>query len=846
MSQPSDFKLQNRYQFHAVIGQGGTGEVSAAWDTQLERTVAIKRLKVADVNEEAMGATWQEAMRLAAIRHANIVAVYDLGVENGSPYVVMEYVQGETIDARLARTGPLDGEEFGEFARQSLEGLTAAHHAGLLHRDLKPANIMLARQPSGSMLVKVLDFGIARFIDPTATPDPNQQSVTGSIHFVAPEQLNREPVDVRTDLYSLGCVFYFALTGRYPFDGATVLDVIQAHLRHEVRPLGEVRPDVAPEVTQWVMALINRQPELRHATAQQALQHLHAIISVTRRTIAIALPSPSKEMPVEPPPDALAPRARSWWLPVGLGIAATVAAVLAFVPWGTKQTPANLPGQPPAPLADLKSVPAPAPASASIASAPTVPGAPSNPMPAKPVSPPAATGENQKPEVAVAPAPATPVIPKAPVEPPAEIVLRLHGSNTIGARLAPMLAEEFLKREGATSVERIPGKTIEDMTVVAHFSSGAPRAVEIAAHGSATAFEDLASGACDIGLASRQAKTDEVKLCESSGLGDILAPSCEHVLGLDGLAVLVNKKNPVKALTKQQIGDIFAGKITDWAAVGGISGPIRLHARDAKSGTFDTFKSLVLGSNPLNVTASRYEDSNELSDAVAADPQSIGFAGLPYVRQARALAVSDEGTQPFYATRFTVAAEDYILSRRLFLYIPVAPQNPLVAKFVEFSLRPEGQEIVSHAGFVKQTVDLERPVIPAGAPADYAQSVANAERLSVSLRFRSGKNALDNKALRDMDRVCALLTEPGYADRGLLLFGFADPQGAENGNVKVSRERAQYVAKELEARGVKAAVVSGFGSALPVANNTDEAGRQRNRRVELWLRPSKAGPSALR
>jgi len=827
MSQPTnESKLHSRYQFHAVIGEGGTGEVSTAWDTQLERTVAIKRLKVAGVKEEVMGATWQEAMRLAAIRHANIVAVYDLGIEDGSPYVVMEYVQGETMDQHLASAGPLSEDEFGSFALQALEGLTAAHHAGLIHRDLKPANIMLARQPSGSLLVKILDFGIARFVDANAAPDPNQESITGSVHFIAPEQLNREPVDVRTDLYSLGCVFYYALTGRYPFDGARVIDVINAHLHHEVRPLSELRTDLPDEVTQWVMALISRQPELRHASAQQALQHLQAVLSVTQRTIPIPLP-PAKPRPATTRIPVPTLTTRPWFIPAVIGAVAVVCFLIAYALW---------PKEPPA--ATVASVPPPAPA------------APKPALEPKPVE--AVQPASPLPKVALAVAETKVEVPKnepipaspKPVEPPPEIVLRLHGSNTIGAKLAPMLAEEFLKREGATSVERVSGKTVEDVTVVARFNSRAPMAVEISAHGSQTAFEDLAVGACDIGLASRQAKPEEAQLCERSGLGDILAPSCEHVLGLDGLAVVVHRDNPVRALTKRQIGDIFAGKIADWSAVGGKAGSIHLHARDAKSGTFDTFKSIVLGTSPLEAHATRYEDSNALSDAVAADPAAIGFVGLPYIRQTRALAVSDEGTQPFFATRFTVAAEDYILSRRLYLYTPVAPQNPYVAKFVDFALRAEGQEVVSHAGFVKQTIDLERPIIPAGAPADYAQSVSHAERLSVSLRFRTGKAALDNKALRDLDRICTMLAEPGNAQRGLLLFGFTDQQGPENANVKMSRERAQLVAHELETRGVKASFVNGFGSVLPVASNTDEAGRQRNRRVELWLRTERAVPVA--
>ena len=835
----SGSKLNSRYQFHAVIGHGGTGEVSTAWDTQLERTVAIKRVNSTQLSAEALSATWQEAMRLAAIRHANIVAVYDIGVEDATPYIVMEYVQGETIEQKVERDGPLGEHEFCEFARQTLEGIIAAHHAGLVHRDLKPANIMLARQPSGSWQVKVLDFGIARFLSaPQASEDAD--SVTGSIHCIAPEQLNREPVDVRTDLYSIGCVFYYALTGRFPFDAPKMSDVIKAHLNGNAPSLTPLRPDLPWELSSWVMRLIQRQPSDRPASGQHALRTLWEVSAAVRQTTAIPVARPAAGILARATPQRK-------WAPIVAACAAgalVMALLVGLLSPSTQQSGTSTePSVAPAPSAPSVALPEPKPPVA--LPRPAEP----NPVVAQPSAPP--KEETRAPVIAearpasnqpIAPDPA-PVIAKPPVEPVPDVVLRLHGSNTIGAKLAPMLAEEFMKREGAVRVEKKSIKP-EESLVIAHFAQGAPRAVEIAAHGTKTAFDGLASQACDIGMASRAAKPDEVQLAHRSGVGDLLSVACEHVLGLDGLGICIHRENPVKVLTKRQVAEIFTGKVTDWSKVGGKPGPIHLHARDAKSGTFDTFKSLVLGTEELAATAKRYEDSAALSDAVAADPAAIGFAGLPYLRQTRAVAVSEEGTEPFIPTRFTVAAEDYVLSRRLFLYTPHAPQNGLTAKFVEFALSPEGQEIVHRAGFVKQTIDLQRPVIPSGAPTAYTDAVKGAERLSLNLRFRSGSTLLDNKGLRDLERLTALLGDPGYSRRGLMLLGFSDQQGNGSNNLKVSRERAQAIAKELEARGIKPSLVTGFGSALAVASNTEENGRQRNRRVEVWLRAASAKPVA--
>ena len=186
--------------------------------------------------------------------------------------------------------------------------------------------------------------------------------------------------------------------------------------------------------------------------------------------------------------------------------------------------------------------------------------------------------------------------PRAPVRPVRQLALRLHGSNTIGKELAPTLCEDFLKYEGATSVQRKPGAREDEIDIEAVLPGESPELLvfEIQAHGSKTAFEDLASGKCDVGMSSRQIKPDEAQQCALAGLGDMFSPTCENVLGLDGIAVLVSKSNPINALTKQQIADIFTGKITDWSQVGGNSGPIYLYAPDENSGTFDTFKSLVL------------------------------------------------------------------------------------------------------------------------------------------------------------------------------------------------------------------------------------------------------------
>ena len=435
-----------------------------------------------------------------------------------------------------------------------------------------------------------------------------------------------------------------------------------------------------------------------------------------------------------------------------------------------------------------------------------------------------------------------------PTTPPRSVVLRIHGSNTIGAELMSMLLIEFLRGEGWQGVRKFPSADA-DVYRVGGVPPGVDEAVavEVEARGSTTAFTSLASGGCDIGMSSRRIKESEVIALRA--LGDMNSPACERVIALDGLAVIVNRANSLNSLDRKQIADLFAGRVRDWSALG-VSGlgAVRLHARDAKSGTFDTFKSLVLGDSALAGEARRHEDSRELSAAVAGDPSAIGFVGLPFVGSARALPISDGEGSALAPTSFTVRTEDYPLSRRLYLYTAAAAGSPLSPKFLRFAEGEAGQAIVARAGFIDQTAaPAGRQTIaasqaspsPAAAPrvrTDYERLVSGAERVGLTLRFRSNETELDPKATADLDRLVRLLAQPEFRTSAVVLLGFSDNRGDTEVNRRVSDERARAVAGMLRQRGMRAVNAHGLGSASPVASNETNDGREKNRRVEVWLK----------
>ncbi|MFZ1978597.1 MAG: phosphate ABC transporter substrate-binding/OmpA family protein [Bacteroidota bacterium] len=424
---------------------------------------------------------------------------------------------------------------------------------------------------------------------------------------------------------------------------------------------------------------------------------------------------------------------------------------------------------------------------------------------------------------------------------PPRIVLRLHGSNTIGASLAPALIERFTSMKGGINYFWLNGANALEKKLVYRLPQDSTRyAVELFTHGSAYAFTDLSDSTADIGMASRSVKPDEEDFLRRVKKGDMGSPECEHIIGLDGIAVIVHPANPIHSLTIEQIAGIFGGKITLWSQVGGESKPILLFAREKSSGTFDTFENLVLkryGFKDVDTSAKRFEDSNELSKRVSSTEYGIGFIGLPYVNDAKAVAVADGDAPTVYVNALTIAREDYPLARRLFLYIPSNPGSAWTRDFVRFTLSDEGQEIVKRIGFVDVRITTESNVVPpASAPAEYTALTASAKRLSMTFRFKKGSESLDTKALQDIDRIVKYESKNGILQ--LILIGFTDNEGDKKHLQEISFHHAHVVADEFHARGlnVDEQNIHGFGTALPLTTNTTPEGRQKNRRVEVWMK----------
>ena len=415
-------------------------------------------------------------------------------------------------------------------------------------------------------------------------------------------------------------------------------------------------------------------------------------------------------------------------------------------------------------------------------------------------------------------------------------LFRVHGSNTLGARMVPSLLKEYLIAKGLHNVSIQPQSIENEMRVLGYHQNNTSQMVyiDVAAHGSSTGYRSLDQAQADLAMSSRPIKDKEVNQLER--FGDMLSAQAEHVIAIDGLAVIVHPRNPISRLDKPQIKAIFSGEITNWKTLGGQDIPISLYARDNNSGTWDTFKSLVLGKKtPLAAGTQRFESNDELSDQVSTNLSGIGFVGLASVRQAKAISVGVAGSTPLAPEHLYVATEDYPLSRRLFLYQPPKVKSRWVTEFIEFAQSAKGQAVVETIGFVSQDPVSIQPEDDRQGPQDYLKLTEGAKRLSVNFRFKAGSAELDNKAKQDIERLARYAKESGQ-EQEILLVGFGDPKQTETRSIVLSKLRAISVKAALNSEGIATAPVSGFGAYLPVAGAHTVADKLKNQRVEVWLK----------
>jgi beta-lactam-binding protein with PASTA domain/tRNA A-37 threonylcarbamoyl transferase component Bud32 len=328
--------LGGRYRMEALLGQGGMAQVYKGTDTVLGREVAIKILAPQYAKDQSFVDRFRrEAQSAARLNHPNVVGVYDTGSDDGTHYIVMEFVEGRTLADFLSSGGSLLPERAVELASSVCIALSEAHKAGIVHRDIKPGNIMVTRNGE----VKVMDFGIARAA--TAETVTATATVLGTASYLSPEQAQGKPVDARSDIYSLGIVLYEMLVGRVPFGGDSAVAVAYKHVQEPPEPPSRINPDISPSLEAVVMRALAKNPDNRYQTAEEFCADLDRV----RRGMPVAatpllaetqaVGSPVTATRVQHPTGVLPPeeeqRSRWPWILIGVLVLLGVLIALFFI-----------------------------------------------------------------------------------------------------------------------------------------------------------------------------------------------------------------------------------------------------------------------------------------------------------------------------------------------------------------------------------------------------------------------------------------------------------------------------------------------------------------------------------
>ena len=455
---------------------------------------------------------------------------------------------------------------------------------------------------------------------------------------------------------------------------------------------------------------------------------------------------------------------------------------------------------------------------------------------------------------------------KIGVDPNTDIII--SGSNTIGSRLMPEIIMKFMNNCQAKKIKKT---TVADNHVkYSAIINGKSVSFVIISHGTSFGFNMLKNNECHIVMASREISKGEYHSLWKT-FGDLTAYGREIVIALDGIAIIVHPSNPINSLSTSQVYKIFTGKVKYWKEVlypkydiqGLNNSQIKVFIRPkGNSGTFDVFAEKILGKYyDIPDNAEEIEDNTELSKKVYySNKAAIGFVGYPFIRKAKSIAIyeSDEKDKPiteaYKPNKRTIGLEKYLLSRRLYLYIPetIERNNNVIRQLVDFI--HEISDIIEQCGYVDKNIivnpktsnsDDKDMSISELLISDSELSTLNQNELKYfklkkllkePLRmffFKSCSDLLDNKAMEDVVKVTDYILNNN--SQKIYVFGHADNQGSLKVNNELANLRAETVANRLKENGINPSITIGLGTKWPIASNNSVEGRLKNRRVEIWI-----------
>ncbi len=410
-----------------------------------------------------------------------------------------------------------------------------------------------------------------------------------------------------------------------------------------------------------------------------------------------------------------------------------------------------------------------------------------------------------------------------------------------------LLAEQMVS-EGKTAIELTREVDEKVMMSVAPTRSNTP-----------AALQKLQDGITAVAVTARRVTDAEISAFTQAGLPDPSAPEQEKVIALDALVPIASADSRLRSVTILQLAQILSGQIRNWSQLGGENLPIRLILPEEDSASSEVIKTLILDPNRVRVarTAERMATDEDIADAVARDSAAFGVVSLSARRNAQVVPIRRICGPVARATEFSVKAEEYPLTRRVYMYMSGGSVPSRVKDVVDFAGSSAARDAIQSVGFIDQSITptpidqaggrLAAALISAPDAATFRQLQAfssdfvDALRLSTTFRFETGSSQLDNKAIGDIDRMAEYLTRGDAADQEVLVVGFTDSFGRQDLNLLLGESRAEVVRDQLiAASGGGIAedriTVLSYGPLAPIGCNETPAGRTINRRVEVWLR----------
>lgn len=397
--------------------------------------------------------------------------------------------------------------------------------------------------------------------------------------------------------------------------------------------------------------------------------------------------------------------------------------------------------------------------------------------------------------------------------PESTVILKMAGSSTIGDALAPALVKAFMLKNGYSDVEIVTSS--KDEKSIVGTKDGKKDRIDIASKGTGKGFAALSSNEVDICMASSQAPAGSTYE--------------EHPIGLDGIAIVVNKNSSMQNINYSEIKDVFSNSAS------------KIYRMDENAGISKVFKEAVMGKTEIASNAQKFAKSGELISALSSDQNGIGFLSYTLMNNGniRALPIAVQAGMPgIVPNSLTIQSEKYPLCRRLYLYTNKS-NNQLTSKLVEFVESKDGQDIVNANGFVNLNINLNdnsiNPIAMPNDPPEYTSLINSAKKITTEFRFETGSQHLDSRGVADILRLVNYMTTAENKGKKVVLVGFTDNVGDNRKNLELSKQRANVVSQVLDASGITVKTIMGFGSARPVRSNLTEEDRANNRRVEVWL-----------